>query len=270
MGNFINEQRFIRFFHPNDDFGVINIGYDDFSFVKAAHSFRVQNFYTWHFVISGKGILEIGVKKYTLSEGDSFFIPPNEPMRYFPIANDPWDYVWFALKGKNASLYGEQLHFSLDAPTQRCHHFEVTKQLLKRMIENIRNEDYGYYKAMSVFYELMNISTLKKRSRPPIQSIRELIDESYTIPDFSIENLCREVGYSHSQLLRLFKAECGKTVQRYVIEKRLSLACELLENSNIPIHSVALSCGFTDEIHFMKSFKAHYGVTATQYRKQMI
>ena len=137
------------------------------------------------------------------------------------------------------------------------------------MIEDVSNEDYGYYKAMSVFYELMSISTHKKRSRPPIQSIRELIDESYTIPDFSIDNLCREVGFSHSHLLRLFKAETGKTVQRYVIEKRLSFACDLLENSDISIHSVALSCGFTDEIHFMKSFKAHYGITAGQYRKNI-
>ena len=267
MGNFINDQSFSRFFRPDDDFGIINIGYDDFSFVKAAHSFRVQNFYTWHFVISGKGRLEIGGKVYTLSECDSFFIPPDTPMRYFPDPDDPWEYVWFAFRGQSASLYGEQLLFSVDSPVQKCRHFSRTKQVLKRMIEDMKSEAYGYYRVMSAFYELMDISTLNKRPRTPIQSVREFIDESYTIPDFSIENLCHEVGFSHAQLLRLFKAEYGKTVQRYVIEKRLSLASELLENSDISIRSVALSCGFSDEIHFMKSFKAHYGVTASEYRK---
>ena len=30
MGNFINDRTFTRFFHHKDDFGIINIGYDDF------------------------------------------------------------------------------------------------------------------------------------------------------------------------------------------------------------------------------------------------
>ena len=267
MGNFINDRNFTRFFHHKDDFGIINIGYDDFSFVKAAHSFRVQNFYTWHFVISGKGQLEIGGRTYRLSEGDSFFIPPDTSMRYFPAEDDPWEYVWFAFRGQAAPRYGEQLLFSVDSPVQPCRHFGQIKRILKRMIEDMRGEEHGHYRAMSAFYELMDVSTIQKHPRTPIQSVRRFIDESYTIPDFSIEHLCQEVGFSHAQLLRLFKAEYGKTVQRYVIEKRLSLACELLENSDISVRSVALSCGFSDEIHFMKSFKRSYGMTAGEYRK---
>lgn len=269
MGNFINEPSFSRFFRPDDDFGIINFGYDDFSFVRAAHSFRVQNFYTWHFVISGKGRLEIGGGTYELSEGDSFFIPPDTPMRYFPDTDDPWEYVWFAFRGKAASLYGEQLSFSVNAPTRECKHFGRTKQILKRTIEDVRRENHGYYRVMSAFYELMDLSTLERRPRTPIQTVKEFIDESYTIPDFSIEDLCRDAGFSHAQLLRLFKKEYSKTVQRYVIEKRLALACELLENSDISVRSVALSCGFSDEIHFMKSFKKHYGLTAGEYRKSV-
>ncbi len=269
MGNFIQEEFFSRFFHPNDDFGIINFGYDDFCFVKAAHSFRVQNYYTWHFVISGKGHLEIGGRAYDLSEGDSFFIPPDTPMRYFPYPDGPWEYVWFSFRGQNASSYGEQLGFSVDTPVRVCRHFGRTKQILKRTIEDMRDANHGYYKVLAAFYELMDISISEHQPRTPIQAVREFIDESYMIPDFNIENLCRDVGFSHAQLLRLFKKEYGKTVQRYVIERRLSLACELLENSDISVCSVALSCGFSDEIHFMKSFKKHYGITATKYRKNI-
>ena len=269
MGNFIADNSFRRFFYPNDDFGIINFGYDDFSFVKAADFFRVQNFYTWHFIVSGKGHLEIGGKAYDLSEGESFFIPPDTAMRYFPDTDDPWEYVWFAFKGENAARYGEELSFSIDFPTQVCRHFGRTKQILKRTIEDMQSENYGYYKLMSAFYELMDLSIFEERPRTPIAAVRKFIDESYTIPDFSVENLCREVGFSHAQLLRLFKNEYGKTVWDYVIEKRLSLACELLGNRDISVRSVALSCGFSDEIHFMKSFKKHYGITAGEYRKSI-
>lgn len=269
MGNFIADGSFRRFFHPDGDFGISNFGCDDFSFVAEERSLRVQNYYTWHFVISGKGSLEIGGRAYELSEGDSFFIPPNEPMRYFPDALDPWTYVWFAFRGGAAAKYGEQLLFSLDEPVRPCRHFGRTKQILWRTIEDIRNESHGYYRVMSAFYEIMDLSAQERRPRTPIQSVRELIDESFAVPDFSVERLCREAGFSHAQLLRLFKAEYGKTVQSYVIEKRLSFACELLENSDIPIRAVAHSCGFSDEIHFMKSFKMRYGSTATEYRKNV-
>lgn len=269
MENFITENSFSRFFHPNDDFGIIHFGYDDFSFVKAAKFFREQNFYTWHFILSGKGHLEIGGKAYDLSEGDSFFIPPDTQMRYFPDPNDPWEYVWFSFKGERATRYAEELLFSIDVPTRPCRNFGRTKQLLKRTIEDMRDENYGYYKIMSVFYEIMDLSACEQRSRTPIESVRDCIDESYTMADFTIENLCRHVGFSHSQLLRLFKKKYGKTVQQYMIEKRISLACELLEKRDIPVRSVALSCGFSDEIHFMKTFKKHYGITATEYRKSV-
>lgn len=267
MGNFIQEKAFRRFFHPEGEFGIVNFGYDDFAFMKAAEYFRVQNYYTWHFVISGKGHLEIDGGSYDLSAGDSFFLPPEVPMRYFPDPKDPWEYVWFAFKGRDASRYGEELSFSTGAPVRPCGHFSRVKQILTRTIDDLRANDHGYYRVMSAFYELLDLSLSPRRPKAPIQAIRQLIDEGYTMPDFSIEQLCRDVCFSHAQLLRLFKEEYGRTVRRYLIEKRLAYACELLENSDMPVCSVALSCGFSDEIHFMKSFKKQYGMTATEYRK---
>ena len=274
MGNFIKDNSFKRFFYSHsgseDDFGIIHFGYEDFLFVASASLFYVQNFYTWHFVISGKGKLEINGKTYALSEGDCFFVPPDIPMRYFPDKDDPWEYVWFGFKGGPAAEYGRQLHFSADNAAHHCRHFGRVKQILGRTIDELQSEKHGYYKVMSAFYELMDVSTFEYRPKTPIQTVRELIDESYTVTDFNVEKLCRDAGFSHAQILRLFKKEYGTTVQSYIIEKRLALACELLANSDISVRSVAFSCGFADEIHFMKSFKRRYGMTATEYRKSLI
>jgi transcriptional regulator GlxA family with amidase domain len=166
-----------------------------------------------------------------------------------------------------AAQYGERLRFSTDEPVHVCRHFGRAKQILLRTIDDLRSENHGYYKVLSSFYELLDLATFENRPRTPIQTVRELIDESYTVSDLNVERLCRDAGFSHAQMLRLFKREYGKTIQRYIIEKRLSLACELLANSDISVRSVAFSCGFSDEIHFMKTFKNHYGLTATEYRK---
>lgn len=269
MGIFIQGGSFIRLFQSNDDFAIINMGYDDFTFVKPAHSFYEQNFYTWHFIISGRGHLEIGGRIYDLSGGDSFFIPPDTQMRYFPDAGDPWEYVWFAMRGNAASRYGEQLGFSVDAAIHHCRNFERKKNMLKRTIDGLKDGSLGYFGVLSTFYALMDLSISTHHTQTEIQAIREIIDENYTITDFSIERLCQDTGFSHSQLLRLFKKEFGKTLWRYVVDKRLVLACEFLENSDLSIRSVALSCGFSDDIHFMKTFKERFGMTATEYRNRV-
>lgn len=269
MGDFIKESAFRRYFQTNENFSILCIGYDDFATVRPERAFRMQSFYTWHFILSGRGRLDVGNESFELSAGDAFFISPDMIMRYFPDPKDPWEYVWFTLHGDAAAQYGGQLGFSASSPVLHCHHFGKIRSILKQTVDALEEERLGYFGVLSALFEIMELSSTSYRPRTEIQAVRELIDEGCTIPDFSVEKLCRDAGFSHAQLLRLFKREYGKTIRRYLIEKRLALAYELLAESNLSIRSVALSCGFSDEMHFSKSFRAHYGITASDYRKSL-
>ena len=171
------------------------------------------------------------------------------------------------MRGDSAEKYGEALGFSIKNPVQNCKHFEKTKNILKNTIEHLKDKSCGYFGVLSALYKLMELSTAGNDKESGIQIARKLIDENYTLSDFKVSELCRDVGFSHAQLLRLFKKAYGKTVRRYIIEKRLALASELLENTDLSVRSVAFSCGFSDEIHFMKSFKEYFNKTASEYRK---
>lgn len=266
MGNFINERQFGKHLTTVGNSSLYYIGYDDFNYTKPLYVFRVQTIYTLHFVISGKGYLEIGGKSFYIKSGEMFFIPPDIEMRYFPIDDDPWEYVWFSFNMDIASIYGELLGFSLDNPVQEIKYFQRIQQILKKTLEKQIDDSCGYFGLLSSFYEIMEICTAYS-PRTEIQKIKQILDQSYTFPDFNIEQLCLDTGISHAHLARLFKKEFGITVIKYVIKKRIELACELLLNSDISVKSVAFSCGFSDETHFMKTFKNQMGVTALSYRK---
>ena len=156
----------------------------------------------------------------------------------------------------------------MDTPVRRCRHFGSVKQILLRTLEELRGEKHGYYKVLSSFYELMDLAVFDPHPRTPVDTVLDLIDQNYTLVDYTVEKLCDEAGYSHVHLLRLFKREYGKTIRDHLIEKRLSLACELLESGDISVRSVAYSCGFADEIHFMKCFKKHFSLTPSEYRQR--
>ena len=265
MNKFFYKEQFVKHFPNKDDSCLLNIGYDDFSFVKPWNFFRVQNFYTLHFVVSGGGKLEIGNKNYNVKKGQMFFIPPDEKMRYFPEENDPWQYVWFSLKGETAKKYGELLDFTVENPLAECNQFPKIYVILKDMLENLESEKGGYFSALSYFYNILEICTQK--SVTGIKAIKEHIDLTFSAPEFNIERLCYDVGISHAQLLRQFKKEYGITVVKYVIKKRIELACNLLKTTDLSVKSVAYSCGFSDEVHFMKTFKKEIGVSAGDYKK---
>lgn len=267
MEKFLQCPALVRHFETDGDFGLPNVGYNDFHTVRPAHSFYMQKNYTWHFVLSGRGTLEIGDRRYHLAEGDMFFIPPDARMRYYPADEEPWEYVWFTLRGEAVARYGALLGFSLQSAVVRCCAFPSVKRILRELFEALQREECGYFGVLSVFYRMLELCGTD-RSAGEIRGIKQMIDGSFTLSSFSIEQLCHDAGISHAQLLRRFKAAYGMTVIAYVLRKRIALACELLETTDLPVRSIALSCGFADEIHFMKCFKREIGLTATAYRKE--
>lgn len=269
MGNFIKQAAFSKYFYSNQGFSIISVGYNDFSVVKSATEFRTQNFYTWHFVISGSGTLEIYGNKYNIKSGEMFFIPPDIPMRYYPTKSDPWEYVWFSFKGDLIEHYSELAGFSFQKPICESRNFEKIKKLLKKLLDLLIDDEGGYFSVLSSFYEIMEISTVQSPITG-IKYVKKLLDENFAAPNFCVEQLCRDVAISHAHLLRLFKEAYGVTLIKYITQKRIELACELLRTTDLSVSSVAYSCGFSDEIHFMKTFKKTIGLSALQYRRKQL
>lgn len=263
MGNFINGYQFFRNFPLTDDSKIQTVGYDDFRHVAPVTHARMQSFYTWHLVLRGSGYLELNGQSYNVRAGEMFFCSPGMQMRYFPTEDNPWAYVWFSLSDITAC--GMEF-FGSPIAVRRIPSFEIVKERLETLISTLSKRNGGQYLALSVFYELIDLCAEEK---PPAEmdTIRQMIDDNVMLVQFSIEQLCRDVGISHSHLLRLFKKTYGTTLVNYCFKKRIAHARELLVSTDLSVQSIAYSCGFSDPVHFMKSFKKETGVTALFYRK---
>ena len=267
MGTFFDKPQFVRHFPTEGASFIQTVGYDNFQYVRPLKAFRMQSFYTWHFVISGSGVLEIAGKTFSVFRGQMFFIPPGVKMRYYPHPDEPWEYVWFSLTGEMAKSYGGQLGFSKEHPIKNIPFFSGVHNRLTKLFVSLVEENGGMFGALSAFYGIMELCTADAPATG-IRGVKKHIDESFSLPGFSVEQLCYDAGLSHAHLLRLFRKAYGMSVIQYVIKKRIALACELLISTELSIKSVAFSCGFTDESHFMKTFKREIGESALKYRKK--
>ena len=70
-------------------------------------------------------------------------------------------------------------------------------------------------------------------------------------------------------LSRLFKAKCGQTFSKYLIEYRQEKSKELLEKTILKISDIAAHVGYNDVSYYIQSFRKVYGVTPEQYRNNL-
>ena len=117
---------------------------------------------------------------------------------------------------------------------------------------------------------LGQISSLKKTTREELfnrllRSI-EYIHDEYASP-LTIEALSTVSCLSKFHFLRTFKEAFGCTPVQYWQWIRLQKAQEMLENSAIPVHEIAMIVGFTEVNSFIRFFKQQLGQPPGAFRR---
>ncbi|HWA31609.1 MAG TPA: AraC family transcriptional regulator [Rhizomicrobium sp.] len=82
----------------------------------------------------------------------------------------------------------------------------------------------------------------------------------------SMKEIARAAGRHEIHLAREFRRYFGLSVGSYLRQVRTERAAHLLRHSRSDITDIALRCGFASHAHLCRVFKAHYGVTPSQYR----
>ena len=81
------------------------------------------------------------------------------------------------------------------------------------------------------------------------------------------EELAKLVYLHPDYLTKLFHKQVGMTLGEYILEKRLALAKQLLQNTDLSIWDISQRVGITDASYFIRTFKKKIGVTPQQYRE---
>ncbi len=112
----------------------------------------------------------------------------------------------------------------------------------------------------------LNAEKRTKRIRTYVNLCERCVLESFSDPNFSYQMLSDEIGITPYYLGTIFKLEKGESIREYVNTIRLERACELLDDTDYTVKSIAEMVGFISCNHFFMSFKRKYGTTPQKYR----
>lgn len=139
----------------------------------------------------------------------------------------------------------------------------INKEELRKCLSDIER------RLNAAFPNLENIPFQDKKEKKPeevVSLIKEYIQHSYQdIIDLSA--ISKNFGFSTSYLTKIFIKYEGITPSKYIKQYRISIAKQLLKNTDIPISIISSQTGFSDQFHFSKTFKSVTGISPTQYRR---
>lgn len=103
----------------------------------------------------------------------------------------------------------------------------------------------------------------RSRIERVVTHITSHLDEP--LPLETLAGLCH---FSPFHFHRIFTAIIGETPQDLVNRLRLERAANMLLKTSFPVMEIARRCGFSSQVVFARSFKKHFGVTASRFTEE--
>jgi len=104
-------------------------------------------------------------------------------------------------------------------------------------------------------------------SAQQIHRLQEFVD-AHIVEALTIETMAKVLGVGTCALSRMMRATWGTTAYRFVVDRRVALARQLIEVGNLPLKAVAMATGFADQAHMTRTLRARLGMTPGQLRKR--
>lgn len=156
-----------------------------------------------------------------------------------------------------------------DAPAIRS---EAVATIGCRMVAEMSIDDpFSGIAIEGLGYELVAIfarSTVRQHDTPT-RWLREACDymAAHACEARSLGEIAAAVGCDPVRLSRGFRRAHGHSIGEHQRKLRVSAASELLATSTMPLAEIAQACGFYDQAHLTRSFKALIGCTPAVFRK---
>ena len=241
----------------------------------------VRRDYHVHFILHGKGYLQINGQTYTVQRGQIFCTPPNVEIFYYADPADPWFYTWISFSGARAAWFLEKAGITTDCPVRECgtepeEFLALTEKILDHHQLTITNE----LLRTSILYEIIallvssNTALHKQQSHSYDYSQDVYVNAAleyihHNLARAQVSDIAEYIGISRSYLTRIFKDKLNTAPKEYILNCRLSEASKLLRSTDRSVREIAETVGYTNPFSFSQGFKNMFGISPKHYREHV-
>ena len=222
-------------------------------------------FFTFEYVIEGKGELVKNGVKMPVVKGDTYILTLNDSIEYRSIPSSPMRKLW--------------INFKCDYMEKMLEGYNLTTGVYKADTGSLFENLLYYSKSDKPFFEIYSAIAdcihnivikvaLSKKLNVLIEAhyIKEYL-LSAVYKKISLEELSKSLNMSESNVIRIFKKNFGVTPYEFLINAKIDAAKLLLSSSAMSVKEIADRIKITDEHYFSSVFYKKTGLRPTAYRK---
>lgn len=236
---------------------------------------------------SGRYKVRFHNQDYTVRDNEMIFIPKSTLIEYdksgTPDSEYVLDYMMFFLDEK---LLEEFVQFAgvkkvdparEQTPISTLPVTPLTRTYFESLQPYFHNSDQvsdGLVKAklMELLIHLTDanesfVHQLMKPGNPVNHSIRAVMEENFTNP-VSLQDLAYLSGKSLSTFKREFQAAFQTSPLKWIRNRRLERAEQLVTETDLSITDICYEVGFENITHFSKVFKLRFGISPSEFRQK--
>jgi signal transduction histidine kinase/ligand-binding sensor domain-containing protein/DNA-binding response OmpR family regulator len=140
--------------------------------------------------------------------------------------------------------------------------FEILASRIRNLVARREKFHQAFPRQLDVRASELQITPLDEKF---IQNAIKSVENNIASPEFSVEDLSRELGISRAHFYKKIIALTGKSPLEFIRTIRLQQAAQLLEKSQLTVAEVAYRVGFNNPKYFARYFKEQYDVLPSAY-----
>ena len=268
-----------EYYHINTtvttDIFPIDVGHQIFT-ENAADIHNNYPYYLLHFVVKGKGSIEINGQTHTFGKNEVFILHPDLPIVYHIDPDNPWEYYWINFNGVQAKNILQKLGIT----DEKYFLSSPLPEAKKYFVQAMRARDDLFGRTYTVLGALYNVLGCIAQSERPTEEYDErkkiLFDRIFEYislhlydKELSAQSVAQRFYVSPAYFSCLFKKNLNVSFKEYVNYERIKKATELIETSNLYVKSVGNMVGFADPLYFGKVFKKYRLYSPSEYKKKL-
>ncbi len=109
------------------------------------------------------------------------------------------------------------------------------------------------------------VGDLRRSGEPLLAEVFAAIDRHRGEP-LSLRDVADELGITPGHLTTVVRRRTGRTVQEWIIERRMAEARTLLSETDLPVADIARRVGITDPGYFSRQFRRTHGTSPRDWR----
>ena len=109
------------------------------------------------------------------------------------------------------------------------------------------------------------VGDLRRSGEPLLAEVFAVIDRRHAEP-LSLRDVARQLGMTPGHLTTTVRRRTGRTVQEWIIERRMAEARSLLADTDLPVREVARRIGISDPGYFSRLFRRTHGTSPRRWR----